>query len=271
MMRAAEFHAFRDIAYREAGISLRDGKEGLVATRIARRMRVLGIEDSADYLVYLQDASHQAEIVNFIDAISTNFTSFYREKDHFELLSRELRATVEAGTRRIRIWCAAAATGEEPWTLALTMAHALEGSAVDGKLLATDISTRALAAAVEGRYSARILAQVPPQQRARYFVPAPERDGAPTWAVNEQLRRIVLFRRLNLARLPFPLSGGLDAIFCRNVMIYFDMGVRQALVGEMQRLLKPGGLLVIGHSETLNGIRTSLATLQPSVYRKPAV
>jgi len=268
-MRASEFHGFRELAYREAGISLRDGKEDLVATRIARRMRVLGIEESGAYLEYLQQAAHKDEIVNFIDAISTNFTSFYREKEHFELLTRELRAAVEAGARRIRIWCAAAATGEEPWTLALTLTEALAGTSVDWRLLATDISTRALAAATEGRYG-RILAQVPAAQRSRYFVAAPDRDGEPTWKVSDALRRAVLFRRLNLARLPFPLTGGLDAIFCRNVMIYFDQPVRQALVGEMERLLRPGGLLVIGHSETLNGITTTMTMTRPSVYRKPA-
>jgi chemotaxis protein methyltransferase CheR len=268
-MRPSEFHAFRDLAYREAGISLRDGKEELVATRIARRMRVLGIEESGAYLEYLQQAAHKDEIVNFIDAISTNFTSFYREKDHFELLTQELRAAAESGARRVRVWCAAAATGEEPWTLALTMTEALKGTSIDWRLLATDISTRALAAATEGRYNARVLAQVPSQQRSRYFVPGEDRDGEPTWRVADELRRAVLFRRLNLARPPFPLTGGLHAVFCRNVMIYFDQAVRQALVTDVERLLLPGGLLVIGHSETLNGIKTSLTMTRPSVYRKP--
>lgn len=269
-MRASEFHAFRDLAYREAGISLREGKEELVATRIARRMRVLGIEESSAYLAYLQNAEHGAEIVNFIDAISTNFTSFYREKDHFELLTRELRARADAGAQRVRVWCAAAATGEEPWTLALTLTEALAGTSIDYKLLATDISTRALAAAVAGRYNARILSQVPPKLRSRFFVAEPEHDGEPTWSVSDELRRVVLFRRLNLARAPFPLTGGLDVVFCRNVMIYFDQPVRQALVAEMERLLRPGGLLVIGHSETLNGIKSAMTMTQPSVYRKPA-
>lgn len=267
-MKAAQFRGFRDLAYREAGISLRDGKEELVATRIARRMRVLGLEDPGAYLEYLEEAGHGAEIVNFIDAISTNFTSFYREKDHFDILARHLRASAEEGARRVRVWCAAAATGEEPWTLALTMTDALSGFNVDWRLLATDISTRALAAATEARYTARHLAQVPPQLRSRYFVASTPKDGEPTWQVADELRRTVMFRRLNLARSPFPLTGGLDAIFCRNVMIYFDTPVRQSLVSEAERLLRPGGLLVIGHSETLNGIRSGMTMTQPSVYRK---
>jgi len=266
----AQFNAFRDLAYREAGISLRDGKEELVATRIARRMRILGLASSAEYLDVLVKDESGAEVVQFIDAISTNFTSFYREPEHFAVLTQHLRAMVASGSRRARLWCAAAATGEEPWTLALTMASVFEGTTVDWKILATDISTRALAAATAARYTARQIAQVPPGLKSRWFSPSEEKgDGEPMFAVNDALKSYVLFRRLNLARPPFPLNGGLDAVFCRNVMIYFDQPVREALVQEVERQLRPGGLFVIGHSETLNGVRSGFTMIAPAVYRKP--
>jgi chemotaxis protein methyltransferase CheR len=183
-------------------------------------------------------------------------------------LTREATEWADRGARRVRLWCAAAATGEEPWTLAVTLAEALGARGIDWKILATDISTRALATAQEAKYRAHQLGNVAAPVRNRYFEAA-EGGAEKLLAVRQELRAQVMFRRLNLAKPPFPLRGGLDAVFCRNVMIYFDQPVRQALISEIEKLLKPGGLLFIGHSETLNGVRSQFTMVDPAVYRKP--
>lgn len=268
-MDRSVFQALREIAYQQAGIALRENKEALVSARIAKRLRSLGLADEGAYLEFLRGDQSGQELVSFLDAISTNFTSFYREQDHFETLSAELAATVKRGTKRVRIWCAAAATGEEPYTLAITMAEALDGRVDDWRLLATDISTRALELASAGSYEPCKLAPVPAPLRTKYFSAA-ESANIGMMTVKPSLRSKIMFKRLNLAAPPFPLRGELDFVFCRNVMIYFDIEVRQRLVSEIERLLKPGALLIVAHSETLSGIATGLSMLRPSVYRKAA-
>ncbi len=266
-MDPAVFEGFREIAYRHAGIALRAHKEALVSSRIAKRVRSLGLRGEREYLDFLKNDRSGEELVSFLDAISTNFTSFYRERDHFETLSTELLAAVKRGTRRVRLWCAAAATGEEPYTLAITLAEALDGRVDDWRILATDISTRALATASAGRYEASKLALVPAALRVKYFK-SEVQSGVEVLTAKGALRDRLMFKRLNLATPPFPLRGELDFVFCRNVMIYFDTQVRQRLVSEIERLLKPGGLLVVAHAETLSGVTNGLGVVRPSVYRK---
>ena len=263
------FRGFRELAHRHAGIALRENKEALVSARIAKRVRTLGLAGESQYLEYVKNDKSGAELMSFLDAISTNFTSFFRESDHFEVLKDELGACVKRDQKRVRVWCAAAATGEEPYTLAMTLAESLEGKIEDWRLLATDISVRALEVAAQGSYEPAKLQQVPRPLREKYFDHVTASPDAPAaLQVKPSLRSKIVFKRLNLAKLPFPLNGGLDVVFCRNVMIYFDLEVRKHLVGEIERLLKPGGLLVIAHSETLNGVGTGLSMLKPSVYRK---
>ncbi|MEZ5063423.1 MAG: CheR family methyltransferase [bacterium] len=263
------FRKLCDLAYREAGIALGDGKQSLVSARVSKRIRTLGLAGPADYLRYLEHPDHAEEIVSFLDAISTNFTFFFREEDHFQVLSEELKRLVAQGQRRFRIWCAASSTGEEPYSLAITLLEAVSGVDADVRILATDISTRVLEIASEGRYPAAAVVKIPPRLLHRYFT-REGRGGEETFRVESPLRDIVTFKRLNLARPPFPMRGPLDAIFCRNVMIYFDRPVREALVAEMTRLLGPGRLLVTGHSEGLHGMGDGLERLVPSVYRRPA-
>lgn len=261
------FERIRAIAYQRAGIDLRDGKEALVEARLGKRMRALGIGSFREYVARLGD--DDAEVVHFLDALSTNYTSFFRERDHFDVVAEEVSARVRAGARRIRLWCAAAATGEEPWTTALVL-HERLGDDVDWRLLATDISTRALATAQAGRYPRRVLDPVPGALRERYFRPvdsgAGARDGA--WEVGDTLRARVSYARLNLATPPFPMRGPLDVVMCRNVMIYFDLEVRRRLVQAVVPLLAPGGLFLLGHSETLNGIESGLRAVGPAVYQR---
>ncbi len=267
-MSVSVFNALRRLAYDQAGIAIRENKQTLVSARIARRMRECGVTSERAYLEYLEGDRSGREMVRFLDAISTNFTSFFREPDHFEFLSEEVRRWIAEGSSRIRVWCAAAATGEEPYSLGITLSEAVGAASVEWRLLASDISVAALDTAAKGVYSDARLEPVRAPLRRKYFVRAPSAGGEAASRVSDELRRRVLFKRINLAAPPFPLRGELDAVFCRNVMIYFDNAVRQRLVSELERLLKPGGILVVAHSETLNGVRSRLRTLMPSVYRK---
>jgi chemotaxis protein methyltransferase CheR len=265
------FEAFQRLAYQEAGIALRDNKGALVSARVAKRVRELGLNDAGEYLRFLQADRVGSEMVNFLDAITTNFTSFFRESEHFEFLKQEALAWAASGAREVRVWCAAAATGEEPYTLAMVLAEALRDSGLSFRILATDISVRALTFAAAGRYPRSRLEQVPTALRARYFEPDATAKGAELeLTVVPSLRKRIVFKRLNLATPPFPLRGNLDAVFCRNVMIYFDMPVRQRLVRDIERLLRPGAPLVVAHSETLGGVRGALDAVSSSVYRKRA-
>ncbi len=266
-MDLSSFRAFQEIAYRQAGIHLREGKAALVQARLAKRLRELGLRNEEEYLERLRGRDAREELVLFLDAISTNFTKFFREADHFDLLREDVEAALAAGQRRFRFWCAGCASGEEPYTVAMTV-HDLLATA-DWKILATDLSTRALARARAGAYGDEEVADVPARFREKFLTRSRVADGGSIWSVGARLKERIVFRRLNLAERPYPMSGPLDAIFCRNVMIYFDRPMRASLVAEVERLVKPGGRFFIGHSETLNGIETGLRVERPSVYRRP--
>jgi len=271
-MDAEQFQRFCDIAYSTAGIKLRDGKESLVSARVAKRLRALGLSTAGEYLAFLEADSTGGELVSFLDAISTNFTSFYREPTHFKRLTEFLAYHVDRGKKRLRIWCAASSSGEEPYTLAITIDQALAGTSVDWKILATDISTKILATAQAGIYDESALKDVPRGLLGQYFTAFDGRRATGRrWQVNESLRRKIVFRRMNLARPPYPMPGPLDVVFCRNVMIYFDESVRQGLVREIDRLLTDDGLVCIGHSESLSGLQTRLTIVEPSVYQPGGV
>jgi chemotaxis protein methyltransferase CheR len=247
------------------------GKHALVKARVGKRMRALGIADEGAYLQYVLNDATGHELVQLLNVMSTNVTRFFREPDHFTFLREMFGQWLQEGRRRIRLWSAACSTGEEPYSIAMTILDSLprgELGGLDLKILATDISTRVLETAEQARYSDTSLKEVPPVTRQRFFVRA-EDGSQPTYQVRESLKRLVTFRRLNLAAPPFPLRGPFDAIFCRNVMIYFDGAVRKRLLGELERLLRPDGWLLIGHSENLLGVQPdSLQMVSPSVYRK---
>jgi chemotaxis protein methyltransferase CheR len=265
-MTPSAFRAFQEIAYAQAGIHLREGKAALVQARLAKRLRDLGLQSEEEYLARLRGRGAREEIVLFLDAISTNFTKFFREPDHFDLLREEVAAAVAGGQHRFRFWCAGCSSGEEPYTVAMTVNDLL--GTRDWRILATDLSTRALTCAQAGVYGDEEIADVPAKFRERFLSRARGSDGSSTWSVTPRLKERILFRRVNLSERPYPMPGPLDAIFCRNVMIYFDRPMRAGLVAEVERLLKPGGRFYIGHSETLNGIETGLIVERPSVYHR---
>lgn len=276
------FRAFRELAAQQAGIQIRDGKEALVASRIAGRLRELGLADPVEYLARLRDDPTGGEMVRFLDALCTTFTGFFRDAEHFSILAGEAVRRLGRGERRLRVWCAAAASGEEPYSAAMALSEAYAGATVDFRVLATDLSTSALSTAIAGRYTERQLAPVPERLRWKYFTPAargpavpnargrgPAASAEPEYDVTPRLRERVVFARMNLALTPFPMTAPFDVILCRNVMIYFDPAVRQRLLDELGRLLRPGGLLMVGHAETLTGLRHRLVEVQPSVLRRP--
>jgi len=262
------FNKFRDLIYEQSGIALSEGKEALVSARVAKRLRALGLNDHESYLRHVSEDRSGEELVSLLDTISTNVTNFFREPAHFRFLENAVRHWVKQGQTRFRIWCAASSTGEEPYTLAMTMLEATAGQKMDIKILATDISTKVLRIAQAGFYEDRKVQDIPLELRRKYL-DASEQNGVSGLVAKPVLREMITFRRLNLSQPPFPMKGPLDAVFCRNVMIYFDNKVRSRLISETSRLLKSGGYLMVGHSESLTGIPSTFQTIQPAVYQKP--
>lgn len=265
-MDGKTFQRFRQFIYDHSGIQLRDGKETMLAARVRKRMTHLGYETFSDYLEHVQHDSSGEELVQMLDSVSTNVTSFFRERHHFELLGQALKQWLAGGQKKYRIWSAASSTGPEPYSIAMVMQQMLGEQTGDMRILATDISTRVLGMARAGAYSAEEVAPVPKTWRFKYFSHDRESDR---YTVDPQLRRMISFCRLNLSTPPFPMKGPFDAVFCRNVMIYFDMEVRRRLVEEIRRLLRPGGLFMLGHAESLAGQLTDgFVRFGPSCYRR---
>jgi len=258
------YTSIRDIVYRKAGINLGSGKQALVQARLGKRLRALELPDHRAYLDYLLADTSGEEIVQLLDVISTNHTFFFRENDHFVMLNETLRSWVNSGTKKLRIWCAAASTGEEPYTLAMVSQDVCQGRGIDLRILATDISTRVLRICKEGVYGSEKMQEIPMDLRQRWWEPA----AAGHWSAKQELRNVLSFSRLNLMENPYPMKGPFDVIICRNVMIYFDKHGREKFVTEAIRLLRPGGILIVGHAESLAGIAHGLKTLKPSIYQK---
>jgi len=259
------------LVYERSGITLHDGKRALIVARLQGRVRRGGFRSFGAYLRHVeQDASGDA-LTGLLDAICTNHTSFFREPAHFDFLAgtalADLRA--RAGTRRLEGWSAACSTGEEPYTLAITLREALGPEAArEVGLMASDLSTKALDAARRGVYRTDRVTGVPPAILRGYFEKGlGAQQGLAR--VRRDLRERIEFRRLNLLELP-PLGRAFDFIFCRNVMIYFDAHVQQRVVDALERVLVPGGYLFISHSESLNAVRHPLQWVAPAVYRKRA-
>jgi len=261
------FDRFRDIVYEQAGISLGPHKEALVQARVGKRLRSLGLRSYDDYLDLLEADETGGELTLFIDAICTNVTSFFREAHHFDFIAEQMRLWLDEGQRRFRFWSCACSSGEEPYSLAMTLLDATERYPdVDARILATDISTKVLDRCLDGCYSEDRLGEVPEGWRERFFVQEKIAGRDPVLRVTPEVREMTLFRRMNLSTPPFPMNGPLDIVLCRNVMIYFDDRVRMALLGELHRLLKPGGYLIVGHAESLTGISSDFKYLRPAIY-----
>ncbi len=267
----AEFRFLRTFVLQHCGIALGEHKHQLVQGRLARRLRALRLQSFADYCDLLR-ADPQSELGELSSAISTNVTAFFREVHHYELLANELLPSWLQQKRRdgdrLRLWSAGCSTGEEPYALAMVLAEALERSEqkVDARILATDLSPQALETARRGVYPLERLAGVSNERRRRWMLRG---DGAYAGlaSVHPRLRELVSIELLNLLH-AWPMSGPFDAIFCRNVVIYFDQPTKQRLFARYAQLLPVGGYLFLGHSESLHGISEAFELVEHTVYRK---
>ncbi len=258
---------FKDLIYRESGINLGSDKKELLNNRVQKRLRKLGIKEPGQYLKMVETDLSGEELVELLDVVSTNLTFFYREPQHFELYTRLLKEWYAAGKRSFRIWCAASSSGEEPYTLAFLAQESIDLKQADLKILATDISTRVLRKAIEGIYELKQFEKMPPSLFSTYFKKANDGENS-HYQVIPEIKRLVSFKRLNLIESPLPLKGPIDIIFCRNVMIYFDVPTRAKIISEFERILRPGGYLMLGHSENLLGITHALRGRGVATFEK---
>ena len=258
----ADFQRVRRIAYDRAGLAIPAGKEGLVRSRVSKRLRDRRMTSFSGYLDAVESEGSGEEMIRLIDLLTTNKTDFFREPAHFDfLLSQVIPAAVAAGAP-LRFWSAGCSSGEEPYTLSMLLHEALPPR-YDFRILATDICTKVVAAAKQGSYSAQQLRDVSPERRQRFFTPAA--DGSAT--ATAELRAPISFAHLNLMA-NWPMSGPFDVILCRNVMIYFDKPTVTRLVQRFHALLAPAGHLFIGHSESLTAIEHGYRYVQPAVYAR---
>jgi chemotaxis protein methyltransferase CheR len=263
------FNQLKTLIYNASGITLTDQKETLVSTRLNKRLRALKMETHEEYLAYLDNGRNTDELVNLLDVISTNVTSFFREVEHFDFTGKVVAEWLNGGQQRFRFWSAASSSGEEPFSLAMKLCETFGNKNVDAKILATDISTKVLALCMEGVYPKERLSTVPKPMLDKYFSRIDNPDGGEElYKARPILQNMISFRRINLSTPPFTIHGPIDIVFCRNVMIYFDKDVRTRLLSEIYRVLRPGGYLLVGHSESLTSLKTDFAPIRPSIYCK---
>lgn len=267
----ADFHYLRAFVLEHCGIALGDQKRQLVQGRLLRRLRALGLSNFSVYCELLRRDPY-SELGELASAISTNVTAFFREVHHYDLLVNELLPRWLYEKRRegdrLRIWSAGCSTGEEPYALAMVLAEALEQSAskLDAKILATDLSPQALETARKGVYPLDRIAGIS-AERCRRWMLRGEGEYEGLACVHPRLRELVSIEPLNLLH-PWPMRGPFDAIFCRNVVIYFDQPTKQRLFRRYAELLPVGGYLFLGHSESLHGVNDEFELIGRTVHRK---
>jgi chemotaxis protein methyltransferase CheR len=268
----ADFNSLRQLVKEVSGITLADSKRELVYGRLSRRLRHLGMESFVDYRALLASEEGAAEIGEFTNAVTTNLTSFFRENHHFDYLRDHFllpRASSASANKRIRIWCSAASTGEEPYSIAMTVADAIpDWERWDIRILATDLDTDVLAQCESGSYKEERVKGMPRARVDKYFT----RTGSSAdvrYQVKPDLARMITFKQLNLMH-ALPMKGPLDVIFCRNVIIYFDKDTQRTLFQKMTSLQRPGDLLFLGHSESLFKVSDSWSLIGKTIYRRGA-
>jgi chemotaxis protein methyltransferase CheR len=268
-----EYQTVKSLIYQYAGIALTDFKQVMVQGRLNKRMRKLAIDSYGEYLDYLQDPLNAAEITQFINVLTTNKTDFFRESHHFEFLAKTAFPVLEkraeaTGEKRIRIWCSASSTGEEPYTLAMSVREYF-GAAYgwDVKILASDIDTEVLKAAEAGVYHPDRVSELDPGLLKKYFDRAAKSPDA-EYVAKPTLKELLTFRRLNLHDSQWPINTVFDIIFCRNVMIYFDAPSQTRIISHFGEYLRKDGYLMIGHSESIYGLSDLFTLMGDTVYRK---
>ena len=258
----ADFSRVKSLIYQRAGISLHDGKHAMVYSRLSRRLRDTGHSSFHDYLGWLE-SSDGPEWQEFVNALTTNLTAFFREQHHFEILATLLRSR-PAGPWNV--WCSAASTGEEPYSIVMTALESL-GAQASFKLVASDIDSRVLATAARGVYRLDSLKGLSQERLQRFFLRG-KGANAGLARVRPELRRAIEFLSVNLIRDDWPFREPFDAVFCRNVMIYFDAPTQRRVLERIHRVLKPGGMLFVGHAENFGDSRDLFTLRGKTVYER---
>ena len=259
-----EFSQFQNLIYKIAGISLSHAKKPLVSGRLAKRLREHRLTSYGDYFKLLSSGSHPDEIQTAVDLLTTNETYFFRESKHFDFMRHQVLAKHKKD-KPFRVWSAASSSGQEAYTIAMVLADSLGDR--PWEIVASDISTQVLARARTGHYPLEQARHIPKNYLNKYCLKGTgSKEG--TFLVERSLRSRVSFMQVNL-NTALPKLGEFDLVFLRNVMIYFDEETKRQVVRRIMGQLKPEGHLLIGHSESLNGVVDELKQLMPSVYRKP--
>ena len=257
-----DFDRVRSLIYRRAGISLAQTKQEMVYSRLARRLRAVGMTSFEKYLDTLESGSFDDEWESFVNALTTNLTSFFREEHHFPILHEFMKGRKGP----VEVWCSASSTGEEPYSIAITLCEAFGTLTPPAKIVATDIDTNVLAVAEAGIYSADKLGKMSPDRMRKYFQRGTG-NNAGMVRVRKELRDMITFRQLNLLGDSWSVRGGFDVIFCRNVMIYFDKPTQGKILSRFVTLMKPDGLLFAGHSENFQYVSNALKLRGKTVYQ----
>lgn len=261
-LKDKDFQRVRRMIYSYCGISINEGKEALVQSRLMKRIRKLGIGSFTEYLDLIEKHTESDEFLSFVDVLTTNKTNFFRENKHFEFIKDEI-LPYSAG-KNLKWWSAGCSTGEEPITTVITLLEAQKQYKWNSaKILATDISRDVIKVAKEGVYTQNKIVDIPPALRNKYFTDL----GQGNYRVNEAVRKLITYGRLNLTD-KWPLKGGFQVIMCRNVMIYFNRQTQEDIVRKFHGLLEPGGYLFLGHSESIPAQALGFNNVAPATYRK---
>ena len=268
----ADFARIADLLYQQAGIALSESKTTLVYSRLAKRLRALGLSSFSGYCDIVSEPSGADERATMLNALTTNVTRFFREPHHFEHLREHVLAPrvadLRAGRTRMRLWSAGCSSGQEPYSMAITVLSLMpDAPNLDIKILATDIDTKVLATGREGVYGEELVSAIPAEARARCLERDPRTPGQ--WRLSEAARSLVSFKELNLIG-QWPIKGPFDAIFCRNVVIYFDEPTQEKIWSRFQPLLGAQGRLYIGHSERVGAAGSRFVSDGLTVYRPVA-
>lgn len=259
---AADFERVRKLIYQHAGISLSPVKQDMVYSRLARRLRATGKQTFAEYLDALEKSGGD-EWERFVNSLTTNLTSFFREPHHFPILAEHMQ---KIGTRRpIRIWCSAASTGEEPYSIAMTVAETFGTNTSHVSIVASDLDTNVLDTARKGVYSLDRIEKLSPERVRKFFLRGTGNQEGYA-AIRPELKNMIQFQRINLLDASYSVKGPLDIIFCRNVMIYFDKPTQYKILSRFAPMLQPDGLMLAGHSESFLHAADLFKSLGKTVY-----
>lgn len=261
-----DFSFIQNLIYQETGIVIADHKREMIYRRLVRRAKDLKLVTLTEYCNILKSEKDK-EIVNFINAVTTNLTSFFRENHHFDFMKNTfIPEFLKSGEKRLRVWSSAASTGEEPYSIAMTMLDALGNNinSLDAKILASDLDTQVLQTAKKGHYSADRVKDLPESLKSKWFV---KDSHSGSYVVNDKLKSILTFNKLNLLG-SWPMTGKFHLIFCRNVLIYFDRPTQEKIAKRFLDVLTPGGILMLGHSESILKGSRDFESLGKTIYKK---